>query len=182
MELIKVNSQTYELHWVTGKIEEAGKNLETKVSGGGGGGFTYRGTGGTAPVSIKSKTVVHDQIFITEDNGHEHSFQLQDFNIACRNGNRASVLWAIKPGRKSGPYIAVLNHSTGQAYYDNKGLQRIFRRPVVYLLILVVFFFFIGRGNHLFYWMIPVAIIYWLVEGIIAANRFRNNLDMKRYS
>jgi len=62
--------------------------METKVSGSGGGGTTFRGTGGNSNVHITSKTVVHDQIFLEGLNCREYSFQLSDFNVACREGNR----------------------------------------------------------------------------------------------
>lgn len=60
MQTIKLNGKDYDLQSTTGKVWGSGKNMETRVSGGGGGGYTNRGTGYTAPVSITSKTIVHD--------------------------------------------------------------------------------------------------------------------------
>lgn len=127
MEPLHVGGRTYELHHTTGKVQETGKNMETRVSGGGGGGATFGGYGGTAPVSIRSQTIVHDQLFLTDAENGEHAFQLQDFNLACRTGHEVSVIWAIKKGKKTGKYIVVVNHSTQMNFYNEKALKNVFR-------------------------------------------------------
>ena len=116
----------FELHAFTGVVEDSGKNMETKVSGGGGGGATYQGTGGTAPVTITSRTVIHDQLFLVNSEGKERAFQLQDFHLAARKGNLLTVFWGIKSGDKTGYYFAVKNHSTDQEYYRDDLLKKYF--------------------------------------------------------
>src|ERR1700749_2767716 len=99
MEALQVGGRTYELHHTTGTVQEAGKNMETRVSGSGGGGASFGGYGGTEPGNIRSQPIVHDQLFLIDSNGNEHAFQLQDFNLACRAGQEVSVIWAIKKGK-----------------------------------------------------------------------------------
>lgn len=120
------SASAFDLHNFSGIVEESGKNLETRVSGGGGGGATYQGTGGTAPVTITSKTVIHDQLFLTGKEGKERSFQLQDFNLACRRGNEVTVYWGIKQGKESGQYLAVKNHTTDQVFFDDGQISSMF--------------------------------------------------------
>lgn len=134
MKPIHAGGGEYALHYTTGTVEETGKNMETRVSGGGGGGATYGGYGGTAPVTIRSQTIVHDQLFVTDANGEEHSFQLQDFNVACRAGHKISVIWAIKKGKQTGKYIAVVNHTTNNNFYNEKALKNVFRFNIWYFL------------------------------------------------
>jgi hypothetical protein len=124
----------------TGLVAEAGKNMETKVSGSGGGGGMYNGTGGTAPVTITSHTIIHDQIFLIDEKGSESSFQLQGFNVACRKDNKLSVIWVIKQGGKTGPYVSVVNHTTGNVFFNDSAINGIFklRRLLLFLAILVV--------------------------------------------
>lgn len=74
MKPIHVGGREYALHYTTGTVEETGKNMETRVTGGGGGGATYGGYGGTAPVTIRSQTIVHDQLFVTDANGRNTPF------------------------------------------------------------------------------------------------------------
>lgn len=116
----------FELYHFTGIVEDTAKNMETKVSGGGGGGATYQGTGGTAPVTITSRTVIHDQLFLVNSDRKERAFQLQDFNLAARKGNLITVFWGIKSGDKTGYYFAVKNHSTDQEYYRDDLLKKYF--------------------------------------------------------
>lgn len=105
------SASAFELHSLSGIEEESGKKLETHVSGGAGG-ATYQGTSGTAPVTITSKTVIHEQLFLTIKEGKEQSLQLQDFDLACRKENEVTVYWGIKQGKTDGYYLAVKNHST----------------------------------------------------------------------
>lgn len=182
MKTISSNGGTLELNWTTGIVDESGKNMETKVSGGGGGGFSYRGTGTTAPVSIRSKTTVHDQIFLTDTTGREHSFQLQNFNLACRAGNKLTVLWGIKKGAKSGPYIIVYNHSTAKEFINNADLNKMFRRPIWQLFIAIAICFFIALQNPVFFIFLAAVVVYWIIEGNVAASKFRKNINYNDFS
>lgn len=127
----------FDLYSFCGIVEESGKNMETRVHGGGGGGATYQGTGGTAPVSISSTTVIHDQIFLTRKDGKERSFQLQDFDLACRKGNEVTVFWGIKQGKNQGAYVVVKNHSTEQSFFDSKELRKLFINGWIQALLIL---------------------------------------------
>lgn len=124
---IVVNGTTYALHSVTGKVLNTTKSMETSVQGSvsGGGGRLYEGSGKLKPVDLNlaSTTIVHDQFFLEDANGREHSFQLQGFNVACREGNSLTVVWAIKAGQQRGPYVAVVNNSTQTRFYNEKAID-----------------------------------------------------------
>ncbi|WP_057938965.1 hypothetical protein [Algoriphagus resistens] len=141
--------KAFELYQFSGEVAESGKNMETRVSGGGGGGSTYRGSGYAAPVSITSQTVIHDQLFLVNPEGKEKSFQLQDFNLACRKGNQVTIRWYIREGKNQGPYFGVYNHSTGQNYISHKETKRMFLNPLIVIALVLVGIFFIFQANSL---------------------------------
>ncbi|PZX49891.1 hypothetical protein [Algoriphagus chordae] len=124
--------KAFNIYQFSGEVAESGKNLETRVSGGGGGGSTYQGSGYSAPVSITSQTVIHDQLFLINSEGKERSFQLQDFNLACRKGNNVTVYWYIREGKSQGSYFGVINHSTDQNYIDQKETKKMFLNPLYF--------------------------------------------------
>ena len=140
------HQRSFDLYHFTGITEESGKNLETKVSGGGGGGATYQGTGGTAPVTITSRTVVHDQLFLINKEGKEKSFQLQDFNLAARKGNQLTVFWGIKSGDQTGYYFAVKNHSTEEEYYREDLLKKYFIKGWLQGILMLISGIFLIMG------------------------------------
>ena len=182
MTTISTPGKEYDLYTVTGKVMETGKNLETRVRGGGGGGATYGGYGGTAPVSITSTTVVHDQIFLVDDKKQEHSFQLQDFNVACRADNIISVIWAIKKGAKTGPYIAVVNDTTGNTFFNDKALQEMFRYPLLYMLGAVLLCILLGSSmSGYFFWGILIVPIVWYRQGVSGAKKFKEQTNFKSF-
>ncbi|HVU95729.1 MAG TPA: hypothetical protein VHE34_10920 [Puia sp.] len=181
MKQIIAATKPITLYWTTGKVADAGKNMETIVRGGGGGGYTYNGTGSTAPVTITSTTVVHDQIFLVDRDGREHAFQLQGFNVACRTDNQLSIIWAIREGKKTGPYIIAYNHSTRNAFYNDASLNKLFRYPVYYLLGAMLACLLLGRISGLFYALFLAAPIVWLLLARQQAKRFKNSLDFSEF-
>lgn len=131
MKRISVDGRELDLYWFTGKVLTTTKNLETQVHGGGGGGYVSQGSGYSAPVTISSTTTVHDQIFLAKSDGTEMAFQLHGFNVACRESNLVTVLWAIRPGEESGSYVLVYNHTTKDARFDDDAIKRVVRPSVL---------------------------------------------------
>ncbi|MCC6542142.1 MAG: hypothetical protein IT225_07965 [Flavobacteriales bacterium] len=132
-QTIQLGKRYATLHQFTGKVMSTSKNMETKVHGGGGGGYSYQGTGGSAPVRISSTTVVHDQLFIQTKDGEERALQLQDFDLAVREGNIVTAMWGIPEGKNEGPYYAVINHSTRSQFVSDKKVRDIVQvctRPI----------------------------------------------------
>lgn len=179
MRTINTCNKEYELYWVTGQVAESGKNMETRVHGGGGGSY---GNGYTAPVQIRSTTIVHDQLFVVDKTGREHSFQLQDFNVACRDGNEITVLWAIRKGKKTGPYFVVHNRTTSQTFFQEKELGKIFSYSLLYPLAAAVLCMFLWN-------MLPFAFL-WLIAPFVAwfiirkkeISRFKNTTDFASFN
>ena len=184
MKTYQASGKEIQLYNFTGIVAETGKNMETIVSGGGGGGYSYQGTGGTAPVSIRSRTVVHDQFFLVDAKGNEMSFQLQDFNIACRRDNKLTVIWGIKKGKDKGPYIIVHNHSTNSTFYDDKSMARLFRlSPLLLfgggLLAIIILWNIIGG------WILAIAIgglIYYEITLRKQIKAFKNSIDFTEFA
>lgn len=108
---------------MTGRVVGAGKQLETVVSGGGG--VTYNGNGGSAPV--QSRTIIHDRLFIMDRSGREHSIELVDWDVACREGHILTVTSLIKKTARCGIYVRVRNETTGAEKVDTKQLKKLCR-------------------------------------------------------
>lgn len=181
MKTITAAGKTYNLHWTYGTVEESGKNMETQVSGGGGGGATYGGYGGNTPVHISSRTVIHDQIFLVDEGG-EYSFQLQDMNVACRKGNKLSVIWAIQQGKKRGSYIVTYNHTTGKVFNDEKEQIKMFRRSGPLILLAMVLAGFMGYQLIGAFYILVVAIpIWWIAEGKRERKKFLSETNFNEF-
>lgn len=127
MAEIVLARKKFEHHFVKGAVVGADKKLETKVQGGGGGGGTYRGTGYTAPVSITSTTTTHDLIHLQDDGGKEHAIRLKNWDLSVRETHQLTAVWLVKKGRKSGPYVAIHNHSLDETDYDEKTVAKLHR-------------------------------------------------------
>lgn len=124
-QTIHLGKRNIAIHHFTGKVASSSKNMETKVHGGGGGGYSYQGTGGSAPVRISSTTVIHDQLFLIDKTGTEKALQLKDFDLACRESNIVSAVWGIVEGDNSGPYFAILNHTTHTEFVKDKKIREL---------------------------------------------------------
>ena len=105
MTTVSIQGKTYGIYQFTGEVVDNNKQRETRVHGGGG--ATYNGTGGTAPVT--SSTTIHDQFFLMDDNGQEHDVTLSNWNVTLRTGHRIQIIWVIPENKKEGPYVVVNN-------------------------------------------------------------------------
>lgn len=178
MKTINTSNKEYLLYWVAGKVMSTGKNMETKVQGGGG---SY-GNGYTAPVRITSTTTVHDQIFLMDREGKEHAFQLQDFNVACRDGNELSVVWAIKKGGSTGPYIIVHNHNTSQTFFNEKRLLGMFSYSALYPLGISVLAICLYSILPLWYAVPFAAFIGWRMMAKQEVRKFKSETDFSSFN
>jgi len=122
---IIVGGKLYAIYYVQGGVVGKDKQMETRVHGGGGGGATYQGTGGTAPISISSTSTIHDKVYLDTGNGKEAVIEVQDWDIACREGHRMTVVWVIGQGKNSGPYVGFANHTTDELFVSKLSLERL---------------------------------------------------------
>lgn len=189
MKQIQVGSRQYELYWLTGAVLSASKNLETKVSGGGGGGYVNQGSGYVAPVSIKSTTTVHDQLFLADKSGTEHAYQLQGFDLACRESNQVTVAWAMKPGAKQGPYVLVYNHATKKPSFNDSSLKDLFKpSKLLYwaatVAVIIAGFRLASSGNG-FILMIVAIVVATSIYKYMTSTRvkqFKSSISMQEFS
>ncbi|HVU58250.1 MAG TPA: hypothetical protein VHD83_24485 [Puia sp.] len=179
MRTINTCNKEYELYWVTGQVLESGKNMETRVHGSGGGSY---GNGYTAPVNVSSTTIVHDQLFVMDKQGKEHAFQLQDFHLACRDGNEVTVLWAIRKGKKTGPYFVVHNRTTSQTFYQEKVMGKIFSYALIYPIgISILCLFLWNILPFAFLWLIAPFVI-WFILRKKEISHFKSTTDFTSFN
>lgn len=123
---LNIGGRNYGIYYMEGTVLGKEKHLETKVSGGGGGGATYNGTGGNAPISISSRTIIHDKVYLDLGNGKEQVLEVEDWDIACREGHKMIAVWIIKQGEERGPYIAMANGTTDEVFVSRSSIEKIF--------------------------------------------------------
>ncbi len=163
-----INGKVYEHYWVTGKVAGASKHLETRISGGGGGGYSYQGTGFSSSAPVTSQTITHDQVFLADGNGREHALKLQNWDLATREGHELTAVWVVRKGKSSGPYLAIRNHTTDDTQYNDSELAKL-HRPTWALFSLVTPFVLGGTGV-----MLAIAgLVFWVVQGIRGRNAIK---------
>lgn len=160
-----INGKPYEHYSVTGKVTGASKHLETQVSGGGGGGYSYQGTGYSSTAPITSRTVTHDQVFVNDGSGKEHALKLQDWDLAVREGHQLTAVWLVKRGKSSGPYVAIRNHTTDETLHNMPALSKMHRPFLLYAFAPLLLMNWLGG---------------WVVLATIGALLFRLYLGWSR--
>ena len=187
MKTMKINGNEFTFQSTTGKVLSTNKNLETKVSGHGGGGGSFRGTGFTNSVKIKSTTTIHDQLFIEDADGSEHSYQLQDFDISCREGNQITILAAFKDNAKSGRNFAVINHTTKKTFFSEHNLQKI-AAPNIFIFIgiaiasLFIFIKFLEDAAAILSFLtLASLLIYYIVKTKQNVKMIKNSIEPSLY-
>lgn len=185
----------------SGVVEGTETRSETEVSGSisGGGGMTVQGTGASAPVSgrVESKTTRYQTIFLKEDDGDEHTIELVDFLVPCKEGQRLTM-FVLKLGKNMfGPHVHAFNHNARQHYEDIAGIRsamfpwKVFMGSVGAVAALVLLSGFTSSdaslGETLFVTVILTAIAAFVVGvagrvvGMIRARAVRKNPEFLRF-
>ena len=123
---IELQGRKYSLHYLTGKVIESSQRSETTVSGSGGGGYMWEGSGYVKPVQIRSNTVVLDRVFLIDRQGKEHALNLSNLQFECRASHELTFVWAIQEGQERGPYVLVFNHDLEQIYFQRQTLRKMY--------------------------------------------------------
>jgi hypothetical protein len=99
-------------------------------------GSVYQGTGsvsGGVSGQIGSYTTVHDQFFVIDAEGNERAFQMSNWNLALRDGQVLSAVWA---GDK-GPLVLFRNHNTRVTVPDPAPIKDLLQANGAALIFLV---------------------------------------------
>lgn len=164
MAEIVINGKPYEHFFVRGEVVGADKQLETKVSGSGGGGGSFRGSGYTAPVQISSTTTTHDMIHLVDEDGQEHAIRLQNWDLAVRPTHRLTAIWLAKKGKRNGPYVAIHNHTLNETDYNEKYLEKLNRSLWILLVSLACILVPVSGGLRIL--LVIAGLVYWWYRGV----------------
>lgn len=132
MTKITVMGRSFELYSLTGKVITISKRISSEL-------YAdlrpvqFTGSGPhTRGINITTVTRQPERLFLMDDQGREHALHLWDSDISCREGQLLMVVWAMPTKHRRGPYIGIKNLSTGQAFFNQAGMKKLFRPPVMY--------------------------------------------------
>ena len=97
------------IHYQTGVVTATRKQKETQIHS------STQFHGNQAVTSTSSSTVDHHELFLRDASGKEAAYNLIDLDVPVREGNTVSVVWVMPENGKSGPYVLVMNHNTGDS-------------------------------------------------------------------
>ena len=107
---------------VTGEVKHTDRAFETIVRSSGGGGSVGPNGGYVSAPRLDSTSVAHQNLFVRDDSGAEHSFAWSGWTLPVRSGNRVSVMWGGPKGANEGKYLAAANLDTGDTRENKKGM------------------------------------------------------------
>ena len=97
------------IHYQTGVVTATRKQKETQIHS------STQFHGNQAVTSTSSSTVDHHELFLRDASGQEAAYNLIDLDVPVREGNTVTVVWVMPENAKSGPYVQVRNHNTGDS-------------------------------------------------------------------
>lgn len=137
MYLIKTGWREYELYSFTGIVTGMGKVfLIYRFGQNSRSHFSEKGKW-LPPVSVETTTNAFNHIFLTADDNNRRSINMNDFDIACREGHELTAIWAVKKGEHHGPYVVILNNTTKQAFFSYSIIIKMFDIPF-FLYVLII--------------------------------------------
>lgn len=107
--VVDVDGQRTAIHFQTGVVTATRKQKETQIHS------STQYHGNQAVTSTSSSTVDHHELFLRDASGNESAYNLVDLDVPVREGNTVTVVWVMPENAKSGPYVQVINHNTGDS-------------------------------------------------------------------
>ncbi len=115
----------------TGVVAGSSTRSDTAVYG--------QATGGSGLVS--SHTTVTNSFRLVDPQTHQgQNIQVQQMHLQLYEGQVASVVWVFLKGKKSGRCLMVVNHTSGQTFFDPETIRRVhgLGGPVAFALYAIV--------------------------------------------
>jgi hypothetical protein len=184
MKNLTINGRNYSLYNVTGKVVEASKMTQQEIKSIGGGPYS-------SGQQIKTFNTVKDQVFLIDNEGNEHSFQLVAMNIACRESNEITVTCVKQEKINNIVYIAALNKTTNQMFFSQpqiNGLHLPSKKTMYYFMgIIALLLLIVGAGMWLsllggafFGWLF--SLVYMVIKSPIDGKVFTKNFRIEDYN
>jgi|GEM_PF-2066924 len=185
MKTLKVKDKDFHLFKQSFMVSSTEKRTETQISGSGGGGFSYQGTGFTNVNPVTSRERIHDRLFLVDEEGNEHDIELQNWDIGCAPGHIITIVWSEEEPKKPflkgmiwvevkkfdsmGKYWAIKNENTRTTIYNEPLFKDLTRLPfALFSAVFTLLFYFIVvkwlLGVDSLWSLIPVflfSIIVW---------------------
>ncbi len=132
---INAGSNVIHLHALSGEVVDQQKSSYTEVG---------RGNNNNQQ---HVTTTHYNKIFVRAPDGAEKAIEIVDSGFSARAGSKASIVWGIKAGKEEGPYLAIVNHDTGQVHTIRKPVND-FAGPPMYNMLLIVAAIFCAMGFY----------------------------------
>lgn len=98
----------FEFLHTTGTVYNVGKSRETTIDN-----------------HQNALTVVKNQILLREDTGTSHRFQWTDQQMRCAVNQVLTIIAVVKPNVSRLRFLAVVNHTTHQVFYQEKTIKKL---------------------------------------------------------
>lgn len=165
---ISIFNKIYEIDSFTGEVMDSSRQREVRVTGSGGGGATWDGYGGTAPINITSETIVHDEFFLLNEQGKEKDFHLTNWKMPLRVGHKVQIIWIYPPNDNTGWYVVMNNHNLEKVEWNEDKLNDIAKAHYRLLLwgawIASVFVAYVFSSSGFFIILAIAAYIFYRIK------------------
>jgi len=129
---VKAGGKTVDLYAFSGEVVDQQKSSQTHVT-------THNNN------QQQVSTTYYNKLFVRGEDGSERSIELVDAGFGARQGSKVSIVWGIPPRKEEGPYLAVINHDTGDFHGIRKAINDL-ASPPFYNMLLIVWSIFIAVG------------------------------------
>ena len=123
MEKFIIGPEHLQYNVQAGKIIQINANSKLVVSGSGGTGSTYQGTGAGGTVNISSHTINYQDNYLEDAKGSQFVVNLTDWNISAIEGHELVLIWVESFNNRN--YALIYNKTLDLVYYSN--LQKYFK-------------------------------------------------------
>lgn len=117
MKKIQTSVGDFTYYWLSGNVLASNKHNTSYLTGG-----VYASSYNNQVTVTDNRQMVNtlnEEIFLKTEQDVEVALQVKDFNIPCLPGHKITAVRLRKGNYKTGPYVALVNHKTGDVRFKD---------------------------------------------------------------
>ena len=174
-DTLNINGENYTVYIFRGKVlkNRTYTTSRTEITGSGGGGVLYKGTGRIKPSAVQAHTTHtdHTELYLENSEGKQNVTEVSGVRLQALAGHDVIKIWIIREGDERGPTVGFYNVTLNKFFWVDSRWEE-FHRHTLWIPLLQMGSAFIALGAAVYFglligsWLVFWALLIGVFIGI----------------
>ena len=174
-DTLNINGENYTVYIFRGKVlkNRTYTTSRTEITGSGGGGVLYKGTGRIKPSEVQAHTTHtdHTELYLENSEGKQNVTEVSGVRLQALAGHDVIKIWIIREGDERGPTVGFYNVTLNKFFWVDSRWEE-FHRHTLWIPLLQMGSAFIALGAAVYFglligsWLVFWALLIGVFIGI----------------